>query len=251
MPGRREPRPTAGNIPTNIGLDGTIGGEYGGKWYKGTYGWNFTIFDGEIERIAHRNTFDAGMWPGFSNAFLLTGDPGYIDTLRRQMDNLYAQKKVIDGQLMVPQMYGDPRGHQFSGREGWYRWTTNLFIDRLTEIYLWSMDRKDLEPLPQTGWIAFLEGNDPGYPERALQKDFESLRGTMQAIEEDPTTPETRSGRLAPGPQSGQNRYAGQSDARRSSGRQDLDPSQLAFATSIRSAGVPACPGTWRPWSKS
>ena len=181
-----------GNIPTNIGLDGTIGGEYGGKWYKGTYGWNFTIFDGEIEQIAHRNTFDAGMWPGFGNAFLLTGDPGYIDTLRRQMDNLYAQKKVIDGQLMVPQMYGDPRGHQFSGREGWYHWTTNLFIDRLTEIYLWSMDRKDLERLPQTGWIAFLEGADPGYPERALQEDFESLRGTMQAIEEDPTTPETR-----------------------------------------------------------
>ena len=181
-----------GNIPTNIGLDGTIGGEYGGKWYKGTYGWNFTIFDGEIEQIAHRNTFDAGMWLGFGNAFLLTGDPGYIDTLRRQMDNLYAQKKVIDGQLMVPQMYGDPRGHQFSGREGWYHWTTNLFIDRLTEIYLWSMDRKDLERLPQTGWIAFLEGADPGYPERALQKDFESLRGTMQAIEEDPTTPETR-----------------------------------------------------------
>ena len=181
-----------GNIPTNIGLDGTIGGEYGGKWYKGTYGWNFTIFDGEIEQIAHRNTFDAGMWLGFGNAFLLTGDPGYIDTLRRQMDNLYAQKKVIDGQLMIPQMYGDPRGYKYSGREEWYRWTTNLFIDRLTEIYLWSMDRKDLERLPQTGWIAFLEGGDPGYPERALQKDFESLRGTMQAIEEDPTTPETR-----------------------------------------------------------
>ena len=181
-----------GNIPTNIGLDGTIGGEYGGKWYKGTYGWNFTIFDGEIEQIAHRNTFDAGMWLGFGNAFLLTGDPGYIDTLRRQMDNLYAQKKVIDGQLMIPQMYGDPRGYKYSGREEWYRWTTNLFIDRLTEIYLWSMDRKDLERLPQTGWIAFLEGSDPGYPERALQKDFESLRGTMQEIEEDPTTPETR-----------------------------------------------------------
>ena len=54
------------------------------------------------------------------------------------------------------------------------------------------MDRKDLERLPQTGWIAFLEGADPGYPERALQRDFESLRANMQAIQEDPTTPETR-----------------------------------------------------------
>ena len=181
-----------GNIPTNIGLDGTIGGEYGGKWYKGTYGWNFTIFDGEIERIAHRNNFSAGSWPGFGNAYLLTGDAGYIDTLRRQMDNIYAQKKVVDGRLMVPQMYGDPRGYKFSGREEWYRWTTNLFIDRLMEIYLWSMDRGDLERLPKTGWIGFLEGEDPGYPEKALRKDFESLRATMQGIEEDPTTPETR-----------------------------------------------------------
>ncbi len=181
-----------GNIPTNIGLDGAIGGEYGGKWYKGTYGWNFTIFDGEIEKIAHRNNFSAGSWPGFGNAYLLTGDAGYIDTLRRQMDNIYAQKKVVDGRLMVPQMYGDPRGYKYSGREEWYHWTTNLFTDRLTEIYLWSMDRKDLKRLPQSGWIAFLEGADPGYPERALQKDFESLRATMQEIEEDPTTPETR-----------------------------------------------------------
>jgi hypothetical protein len=181
-----------GNIPTNIGLDGTIGGEYGGKWYKGTYGWNFTIFDGEIEQIAHRNVFSAGSWPGFGNAYLLTGDAGYIATLRRQMDNIYAQKKVVDGRLMVPQMYGDPRGYKYSGREEWYHWTTNLFTDRLIEIYLWSMDRGDLERLPRTGWIAFLEGADPGYPERALQEDFESLRATLQGIEEDPTTPETR-----------------------------------------------------------
>ncbi len=180
------------NIPTNIGLDGAIGGEYGGKWYKGTYGWNFTIFDGEIEEIAHRNTFSAGMWPGFGNAFLLTGDPGYIDTLRHQMDNLYAQKKVINGQVMIPQMYGDPRGHKFTGQERWYHWTTNLFVDRLTEIYLWSMDREDLQRLPRTGWIAYLEGRNPGYPERALQADFESLRSTMQAMKNDPTTPETR-----------------------------------------------------------
>ncbi|HXF60401.1 MAG TPA: hypothetical protein VNK95_02215, partial [Caldilineaceae bacterium] len=28
-----------GIIPSNIGLDGTIGGECGGKWYGGVYGW--------------------------------------------------------------------------------------------------------------------------------------------------------------------------------------------------------------------
>ena len=32
-----------GIIPTNIGLDGTIGGAAGGKWYGGVYGWGFTV----------------------------------------------------------------------------------------------------------------------------------------------------------------------------------------------------------------
>ena len=41
----------------NVGLNGKPGGEYNGQWWKGTYGWNFTIFDGELEQIAHRNSF--------------------------------------------------------------------------------------------------------------------------------------------------------------------------------------------------
>ena len=87
-----------GNIPTNVGRDGKPGGEYGGQWWKGTYGWNFTIFDGELEKIAHRNTFTSGSWPGFSNGLMLTGDQAFIDALRRQMDNIYAQKKVDERQ---------------------------------------------------------------------------------------------------------------------------------------------------------
>ncbi|MBI3695892.1 MAG: hypothetical protein HY238_13760 [Acidobacteria bacterium] len=181
-----------GNIPTNIGLDGAIGGEYGGRWYKGTYGWNFTIFDGEIEQVAHRNSFHAGMWPGFGNAYLLTGDPSYIATLRRQMDNLYAQKKTVDGRLMIPQMYGDPRGYKFTGQEAWYHWTPNLFTNRLTEIYLWSMDPKDLERIPKTGWIAFLEGQEPDYPEKALRSSLARVRAKVAAMRRDTTTADTR-----------------------------------------------------------
>ncbi|HSB18364.1 MAG TPA: hypothetical protein VLE22_28185, partial [Bryobacteraceae bacterium] len=166
--------------------------EYGGKWYKGTYGWNFTIFDGEIEQIAHRNTFDAGMWPGFGNAYLLTGDPAYIGTLRRQMDNLYAQKKVVDGQLMIPHMYGDPRGHGQSGQEAWYQWTPNLFTNRLTEIYFWSGARNDLERVPKADWTAFLEGQNPGYPEEALRAELLAIRAKVEEMRNDPTTPDTR-----------------------------------------------------------
>jgi len=183
---------TGGNIPTNVGLDGKPGGEYNGQWWKGTYGWNFTIFDGEIDQIAHRNTVTAGAWPGFGNALLLTGDQSYVDVLRRQMDNIYAQRKEADGKVQLPQMYGDPRGYKHNGPPSWYHYTGNLYSDRLTEIYLWSMDRKDLERVPKEGWIGFLEGANPDYPVKALEADFGRMRRRLAAMRRDSTTPDTR-----------------------------------------------------------
>jgi hypothetical protein len=181
-----------GNIPTNVGRDGKPGGEYGGQWWKGTYGWNFTIFDGELEEIAHRNTVTAGSWPGFSNGLMLSGDQSFVGVLRRQMDNIYAQKKVADGKTLLPQMYGDPKGYKENGSPSWYHYTGNLFQDRLAEIYFWSMDRKDLERVPKQGWVGFLEGQNPDYPVRALEADLERIRRTIQEMDSDPTTPDTR-----------------------------------------------------------
>jgi len=172
-----------GNIPTNVGLDGTLGGEFEGKWYKGTFGWNFTPWSPERKVNANRNYFDKGMWPGFSNAFLLTGDQSYIDVLRRQMDNLYSVKKIENGKILIPHNYGD---------EGWYNWTNGLFIPRLIEIYMWSMNRKDLERIPKEGWIGFLEGKNPEYPVQALQQEFSNIRDKVEAMYNDPTTPDTR-----------------------------------------------------------
>jgi hypothetical protein len=203
---------TGGNIPTNVGLDGKPGGEYNGQWWKGTYGWNFTIFDGEIEQIAHRNNFTTGSWPGFGNAFLLSGDPSFIQVLRRQMDNIYAQKKVEGGRTMLPQGYGDPRGYKHNGPPSWYRYSPNLFTERLVEIYLWSMDPKDRERFssvtsfnPAVGarggytepdrslpWIGFLEGKIPDFPEKALQADLARVRQRLEAIRNDQTTADSR-----------------------------------------------------------
>ena len=180
-------------IPSNIGLDGEPGGEYNGQWWKGTYGWNFTIFDGELQDIAHRNYFTASSWPGFANGLLLTGNFSYIDVLRRQLDLVYEHKKTIDGKTLLPQMYGDPRGYKHNGPPEFYHYTENLFTDRLTEIYLWSMDRKDLARIPtEKGWLAFLEGNDPGYPARAMRQDFEHIRERTDRMRNDPTSPDTR-----------------------------------------------------------
>jgi hypothetical protein len=200
-----------GNIPSNVGLNGKIGGEYNGQWWKGTYGWNFTIFDGELGAIAHRNYFTDGSWPGFSNALLLSGDQSFVDVLRRQMDNIYAQKKVENGRVLIPQMYGDPKGYKFNGPPSWYQYSNRLYTDRLQEIYMWSMDRKDLERVPvatefQAGggrdgysepdrsaqWLGYLEGKLVDFPEKALQADLARVRRKMEMIRTDQTTADSR-----------------------------------------------------------
>lgn len=181
-----------GNIPTNVGLNGKPGGEYNGQWWKGTYGWNFTIFDGELDEIAHRNTVTAGSWPGFANALLLTGDQSYIAVLRKQMDNIYANKKVENGRTLLPQMYGDPNGYFKNGPPSWYHYTPNLHTDRLIEIYFWSMDRKDLERVPVKGFVGYLEGKEPDFPVQSLRSDLARVRKLVQDIENDVTTADTR-----------------------------------------------------------
>ena len=185
---------TGGMIPSNIGLDGTLGGAHDGQWWKGTYGWNFTIFDGELRQIAHRNYFTAASFQGFANGLLLTGDQSYIDVLRKQMDLVLDAAKTVDGQTLLPTMYGDPRGYAFDGEPEFYRYLPVTYADRLAEIYLWSMQERDLAriPLRDERWIAFLQGADPEYPEREMRADFAHIRARLEAMRNDNTTAETR-----------------------------------------------------------
>ena len=198
-----------GNIPSNIGLDGSIGGETDGNWFGGTYGWDFSPWSPEHKLVAHRNMFAKGMWPGFGNALMITGDQKYVDVLRRQMDNIYSQKKVVNGEIQVPNNYGvkgpktqPPIFTTIDGKlyweeretsePGWYNWSSHRFVNELIDIYLWSMNRDDLEHIPMTGWIAFLEGKDPDYPEKALRRELSFIREKVDGIRGDITTPDTR-----------------------------------------------------------
>ena len=185
---------TGGMIPSNIGLDGSLGGAHDGQWWKGTYGWNFTIFDGELEQIAHRNYFTASSFQGFANGLLLTGDQSYIDVLRKQMEVILEAARVENGQTLLPTMYGDPRGYAYNGEPDFYRFQPVTYSDRLAEIYLWSMEPSDLErvPLADEPWIAFLEGENADYPERAMQADSMHIRQRLELLRNDETTADTR-----------------------------------------------------------
>jgi hypothetical protein len=172
-----------GIIPTNIGLDGTIGGACNGKWYGGCYGWGFTVVVPQNGNLSHRNSHGLGV-SGFGNALLLTGDQRFVDVWRQMIDKINTNVKIVDGQEMYPHMYGD---------EGWYDYTPQQYSQGALEVYYWSMQRDDLKRLDsEGGWIGFLEGNNPDYPAAALQSDFARLRQQMEKVRNDPTTPDTR-----------------------------------------------------------
>ena len=176
-----------GNLPSNIGLDGSIGGEWGGKWWGGVYGWDFRPDE------AGYNYIMRGARVGFGIAFLLTGDHKYIDALRRQIDNMYAQKKVVNGKQMIPHKYG---------ARGWYGYVERTLgasgnvnfgsVPELTDIYTWTLKRSDLSPITDVHWIRYLNGEDDGFPMAAIASNMDTIRGQVAKVRADSTTADTR-----------------------------------------------------------
>lgn len=169
-------------IPSNIGLDGTIGGECDGKWYGGAYGWGFTVVVPQNGQLAHRNRTYWG-FNGFMNAYLLTGDDKYLEIWRRQRDTINGQFKVVDGVKMYPRMHGD---------QGWYRYVPEKYSYNDREIFLLSMRKSDRERLTNSGWFGYLDGKQPNFPTEAIRNDLAAVRSTVAAMREDTTTPDTR-----------------------------------------------------------
>jgi len=169
-------------IPTNIGLDGTIGGATDGKWYGGVYGWGFTVKVPQTGKYDNRNTHYLGLI-GFDNAYLLTGDDVYLDVWRRMTDAINRNGKRIDGQMMYPTMYGD---------HGWYAYRPHKYQLGAMDIYYRSMDPKDRPRVPSNRWLDYLEGVNPGYPAGALRGDLAAVRERVRGMRNDQTTPDTR-----------------------------------------------------------
>jgi hypothetical protein len=171
-----------GIIPSNVGLDGKIGSSAGGKWYGGVYGWGFSVVVPQTGQLAHRNNHQLGL-EGFLNAYLLTGNDKYLDGWRKQIDMVNSHKKTMDGRLMYPHMHGD---------DGWYNYTPSTYQHGSNEIYHLSMANADRQRIAGNGWLDFLEGKNPAYPEQRLRGDLERIRARVASMRRDTTTPDTR-----------------------------------------------------------
>ncbi|HUE75084.1 MAG TPA: hypothetical protein VMP01_29720 [Pirellulaceae bacterium] len=171
-----------GILPSNVGLDGQIGSAAGGKWYGGVYGWGFTVVQPQDGKLVHRNRTMSGFY-GFMNAYLLTGDDRYLQVWRKQMDAVNANAREINGRMMYPRMHGD---------DGWYAWTSEPYAEHALELYRLSLRDADRKRVGNNGWLEFLAGRQPAYPETALRRDLSHLRSRVLAMRDDPTTPDTR-----------------------------------------------------------
>ena len=173
-----------GIIPTNIGLDGTPGGAYDGHWWSGVYGWGFSVpVVPRNGQLAHRGYFDRLQY-GFANALLVTGDKRYLAAWRAMFDRVNENAREIDGQTQYPHMYGG---------DGWYDFTPEPYAPAALDVYYLTQDRTVLDLLPaKPRWVAFLDGEDPTYPEDRLLADLAAVRERCAWLRQDTTSPDTR-----------------------------------------------------------
>jgi hypothetical protein len=176
-----------GIIPTNIGLDGTIGGECDGKWYGGIYGWGFTVTVPQTGELAHRTYSHTRAINGFGVGLLLSGNQRYVDTWRGVIDHINSNAREIDGETKWPNAYGD-----YFGEEDWYDWKDKPFSSGAMEVWYWSMNREDLPRVESDPWVSYLEGENPDYPADALRNAMGRVRRDMEEMAADTCSPDTR-----------------------------------------------------------
>src|SRR5262249_22710840 len=117
------------------------------------------------------------------NAYLLTRDDKYIDIWRKQADAINSHVKVENGRNTYPRMHGD---------QGWYGYAPEKFTPYTLEAYFLTMNEEDRRRAPKDGWIEFLEGRNPKFPEDSLRRDLERVRSRVHEMHNDTTTPDTR-----------------------------------------------------------
>ncbi len=184
-----------GNFPGNVGLNGRTGEHWDGKWWGGIMAWDWGF--GGFEKVAR------GVRTGMLNAHLATGDPRYLNALRRQLVNLL-DHAVEDGSgnRLPPDRYNE---------KGWHspRWGIH-FARALVEVYLNSLLAEDWKRIEQTralpvtawdqalvkdygneyAWLAYLRGENAAYPADILRRTLEAVRRNSLRVASDATPDE-------------------------------------------------------------
>jgi hypothetical protein len=207
---RKRATANGGIIPDNVAPDGTVGGLLEGRWYGGHYGWSWPhgwYSVGQAATVAALATVAA------------TGDESFVDLVRPALDEVIAQGKVMafaeaDSSLRsrwVAQLAEDvhtPTLHvpiRYADR-GWFDYNP-MMMSVPTALWHHSSTPADWERIErlrgasghdwrsvrafrskeeaghEEPWLAFLDGDNPTYPERILAAAQAQVRHRLARME--------------------------------------------------------------------
>ncbi len=184
-----------GILPDNVGPSGEIGENLDGKWWGGYYGWRWPhgLF----------NQLEATII-GASNAYLVSGDPAYLE-LPRSVIDLVTQHARRDGdRVLVPHRHGD---------DGWYdyrpinpKYLAQLWfvsradedwerIERLVDTDRWKRLRYDKgkgDSEHAGPWLMYVRGEakNEDYPLEIMRAGYAETLSRLDQIRQDETTPD-------------------------------------------------------------
>ena len=165
------------------------------------------------------------------NCALMTGRLEYMDFPRSQIDALVSRGIERDDQLYVPHKYDDPGRVDYEPgvwmwypirkedgtalqQDGWFEFMP-MYPSDIAHLWCMSMDRSDSGRFERTrkrsgdpfdvsswhhtkdqgghdwGWMAYLHGGFPEYPERILQHNLDQVQARLDFMAQDEQDPAT------------------------------------------------------------
>jgi hypothetical protein len=205
-----------GLIPDNVGPSGKVGELHAGRWYGGHYGWQWPHGLHSVE---------ASVMVAAVNETLVAGDLAGLDLARAPLDTVIAEGgpgtlaeagSMARGWEQKLGLGPDTRVELVPYRRGSRGWFDRHPLPLVYPLWLWwlstsEQDRARLTALEGDGgydwrvvgrfqdkeeqgheapWLSFLLGDNPGYPEEALQLALEQVARRLQLMRTTPHGPE-------------------------------------------------------------
>jgi hypothetical protein len=211
-----------GIVPDNVGLSGVVGEHTHGKWYGSMYGWAWPH---------GWHSVGQAVGVAAQNCALLTRRLDDMDFPRSQIDILIERGIEGDDQLYVPHKVDDPGRVDYvpgdwlvyplrtaDGRalqvDGWFEFMP-MYPSDIAHLWCMSMRGDDADRFGRTrkrsgdpfavnswhhtkdqgghdwGWLAYLHGEFPDYPERILQHNLDQVQQRLDFMAQDDQDPAT------------------------------------------------------------